>query len=51
MLLKNQDLWHMALCQCPGCSQHVKDNAACEMSGTPHPATQCYIPEESLVET
>jgi hypothetical protein len=51
MLLKNQDFWHVALRHYPVCSQHTKDNAACEMSGTPHPATQRYIPEESLVET
>lgn len=38
MMLKNQDLWHMALQQWAGCSEHIKDNAACEMSGNPSPS-------------
>jgi hypothetical protein len=51
MLLKNPVFWHMAMCQQGAASRHINDNPTCEMSGTTHPVTHCYISEESLGDT
>jgi hypothetical protein len=45
MLLKNEDFWQMALQQWAGCSEHIKDNGPCEMSGNPSPSNTVLYPK------